>query len=53
MTLADAAPALLEAGEAALAWVEAIERDDGSANLDQMYWHWRQLMHVAVARARE
>ena len=48
----DVSPALLEACEAALAWVEAIERDDGTVNLDQAYWHWVQLMRAAVAQAR-
>jgi hypothetical protein len=43
--------ALLTACEAALAWVDAIERDDGSVNFDQLYWHWVHLMRVAVADA--
>ena len=36
----------------ALAWVDAIERDDGTGNLDQLYWHWVALMRAAVAQAR-
>jgi hypothetical protein len=44
--------ALLEACEAALAWVDAIEQDDGTVDLDQAYWHWVQLMRAAVAEAR-
>ena len=48
----DATHTLLEACEAALAWVEAIERDDGTANLDRLYWDWVQLMRTAVRQAR-
>jgi hypothetical protein len=44
--------ALLAACEAALAWVDAIERDDGSVNFDQLYWSWVHLMRAAVADAR-
>jgi hypothetical protein len=33
---------LLEACEAARAWVDAIERDDGTVDLDHAYWHWVQ-----------
>jgi hypothetical protein len=44
--------ALLAACEAALAWVAAIERDDGSVNFDQLYWRWVHLMRGAVADAR-
>jgi hypothetical protein len=47
------APTLLAAGEAALAWVDAIEQDDGTVDLDLMYWHCVQLMRAAVAEARE
>jgi hypothetical protein len=41
--------ALLAACEAALAWVDAIDRDDGTDDLDQLYWHWVHLMRAAVA----
>jgi len=37
---------------ATLAWVDAIERDDGTENLDQLYWHWVALMRAAVADAK-
>ena len=46
------APTLLEACEAALAWVDAIEHDDGREDLDRLYWHWVALMRAAVAEAR-
>ena len=52
MLSTDIRPALLEACEAALAWVEAIERDDGPDELDRLYWHWLALMRAAVAQAR-
>ena len=42
---------LLAACEAALAWVDAIEREDGSVNLDRLYWDWVHLMRAAVADA--
>jgi hypothetical protein len=43
---------LLAACEAALAWVDAIEHDDGTADLDGLYWQWVQGMRAAVAQAR-
>jgi len=45
--------ALLEACTAALAWVAAIERDDGTVDFDRLYWHWVRLMRAAVAEARD
>jgi hypothetical protein len=51
MLLHEATRTLLESCEAALAWVDAIEQDDGTVNLDQAYWHWVQLMRAAVAQA--
>jgi hypothetical protein len=53
MRVPGADAALLAACEAALAWVDAIERDDGTENLDQLYWHWVTLMREAVAQARD
>jgi len=43
----------LEACTAALAWVAAIERDDGTVDFDRLYWHWVRLMRAAVAEARD
>jgi hypothetical protein len=48
----DALPALLDACEAVLAWVDAIERDDGTVDFDQVYWHWLEVLRAAVAQAR-
>ncbi len=45
---------LIAACQAALSWVNVIEQDEGTdqlARLDQMYWHWVQLMRAAVAQA--
>ena len=53
MPLNDAAPTPLDACEAALAWVDAIEQDDGTVDLDQTYWYWVQLMRAAVVQARK
>ena len=47
-TTTDARPALLEACQAALAWIDAIERDDGTANLDRLYFRWSTLMRATV-----
>jgi hypothetical protein len=44
--------ALLEACDAALAWVDALERDDDDTDFDRLYWHWVELMRAAVANAR-
>lgn len=44
---------LLTACEAALVWVDAIERDDGTENLDQLYWRWVRLMRTAIAEASD
>ena len=52
MSLHEATRTLLEACEAALAWVDAIERDDGTVDLDQAYWYWVEVMRAAVAQAR-
>ena len=52
MPLQDGPPTLLAACEAALAWVDAIEQDDGMVDLEQAYWHWVQLMRAAVREAR-
>jgi hypothetical protein len=43
--------ALLDACQAGLAWADAIERDDGLTDIDQLYWHWLQLTRAAVAQA--
>ena len=43
---------LLEACQAALAWVDAMERDDGTVNVDQQYWQWLRRMRAAVAQAQ-
>ena len=48
----DAPPALLEACEAVLAWVDVIDRDDSTVDFDQAYWHWVALLRTAVAPAR-
>jgi hypothetical protein len=53
MSPTNSEPTLLAACEAALAWVDAIEHDDGTVDLDQLYWRWVQLMRAAVAHARE
>ena len=45
--------ALLEACEAALAWVDAMERDDGSVDLNALYWRWLELMRQAVAEVHQ
>ena len=44
--------ALLQACQAALAWVDAMERDDGTVDLDQQYWRWVHRMRAAVGNAR-
>ena len=49
---AEQAQSLLEACEAALVWVEAMERDDGTVNLDAAYWHWLERMRQAVAEVQ-
>ena len=46
----EASRALLDACQAALAWVDAIERGDGE-DLDQLYDRWVPLMRAAVSRA--
>ena len=43
--------ALLDACQAALAWVDAIDHRDATADLNQLYDHWVSLMRTAVARA--
>ena len=43
--------ALLEACQDALAWVDAAERDDGSVDLDRLYFQWRDRMRAAFAQA--
>jgi hypothetical protein len=50
MSVSNPDQALLAACEAALAWVDAIERDDGTDDLDQLYWHWVHVMRAAVAQ---
>ena len=48
MSVHEATRTLLEACEAALAWVDAIEHDDGTVDLDPTYWHWVRLMRQAL-----
>lgn len=43
--------ALLDACQAALAWVDAIDHGDATADFNQLYDHWVLLMRTAVARA--
>jgi hypothetical protein len=43
--------ALLDSCQAALAWVDAIERGDAATDLDQLYDRWVSLMRAAVHRA--
>jgi hypothetical protein len=43
--------ALLDACQAALAWVDAIERGDAATDLNQLYDRWVSLMRGAVTRA--
>jgi hypothetical protein len=43
--------ALLDACQAALAWVDAIDRGDATADLNQLYDRWVLLMRAAVTRA--
>jgi hypothetical protein len=40
--------ALLDACQAALAWVDAIERGDAATDLNQLYDRWVSLMRAAV-----
>jgi hypothetical protein len=43
--------ALLDACQAALAWVDAIDHGDPATDLNQLYDRWVSLMRGAVARA--
>ena len=43
--------ALLDACQAALAWVEAIEHGNATTDLNQLYDRWVPLMRAAVTRA--
>jgi hypothetical protein len=43
--------ALLDACQAALAWVDAIDQGDPATDLNQLYDRWVPLMRAAVARA--
>ena len=44
------AGALLEACEAALAWVDAAAADDGTVDLERDYWAWVERMRAALTR---
>ena len=46
-----ATPSLLAACKATLAWVDAMEADDGTVDIDALYWHWVAMMRAAVANA--
>ena len=52
MSRSNSDEALLAACEAALAWVDAIQQDDGTEDLDQLYWRWVHLMRAAVGGPR-
>ena len=45
--------ALLDAAEAALAWVDALEQHANSAELTRLYESWVQQMWAAVAQVTE
>jgi len=44
--------ALLDACQAALAWVDAIEDGNSTTDLNQLYDRWVPMMRAAVTRAR-
>lgn len=43
--------ALLDACQAALAWVDAIDRGDAATDLNQLYDRWVLMMRATIDRA--